>query len=242
MDQVSENANWQFSFDAVGLQPLTVGSGRLEEGAYAVKTLKAVQVPKKNNPSESHIKITVQLTEAGFEGIERDLYLQFPKGITAGMSDEEVRKHRFFARGWITLLQSVGYPASQITGTLSPNASVIVGRTAYINVEVEEEPVKDTFGNVVIENGAPRTRRSENRNFCTPDDYGKHRVKPTAKTSPSTTSSNGAVLMGPAVPQGFGALIQPPASGLPGLGAPLAQSALPGMQQGLAALLGARPA
>lgn len=214
----AENLNWAFSFDATGIEPTHVARELFEEGGYAAKIIKMVDVAKISDPTQRQIRVDLVVTEPGFEGRDTAIYLQYPRTPSQGMSDKEAQAARLSLQNLVALYRSVGYAPQQITGTLTVKAEFFVGRLAAFHVNHKEEVATDRYGNPQIEDGQPRMRINERRNFCTPEDYAKTSVsrRLVLKSGAAPAAASPAFPAVPAVPgQGNGV---PGAMGLPGTG------------------------
>lgn len=235
--------------DVSDLKPTGFGFEALEDGGYAARIVRYGNVGKKSGPGQQ-FQVDVVLTERGFEGIERSLYLQYPAENVQGMSEEDIRNHVTFPkRNWLAFASSIGYPDEVIAANaknLEITEDVIRNApgngTCVIGVRVVEEEVLDKYGK-----GTGRFRENENRNFITRSDYEKHSItrklaakqqasgaaqQPHQPQAPSTGLGGGA----PAPTRGaFGGGMPSPMGGAPN-GAPAPSAGL-----GLAGSMGARP-
>lgn len=182
--QIQGATNWALPLNTAGGRVLTYGGGRLPENlAFAVDIQTFSLQPKKSDPTKPIAKFTYVVSEPGFEGVERAGYAALPEPINAGDSDEAKRSKQFVHNNWITILASLGYNDQQINAIAAQglNAGTIAnapgGGKAYIFVTYEDQEKVDPITKQVITNpatGQAVTQESENRNFCSRENYLKY--------------------------------------------------------------------
>lgn len=187
-----------FGLDGRGVKALGVGGERLPIGAYQADVVSMIPQDKKGDSSKKVVNFTLTFVEPGYEGTERHLYMGPPRAITQGMSQDEIRAAQFVKRQWITFLRSRGYTEQQLQTENIPIGPHLIekGKRVYVFIDHEESDLIDeTTGQPVIDPATrqPRKRISEDRMFCTPEDYQKHRVGlKQAKKEASTLAAQAA--------------------------------------------------
>ena len=95
----------------------------------------------KSEPGAKVARITVSITEPGYEGATRNFNQRVPDSTEKGQNAR---------RGWRTLLEAVGYTAAQLDGSqgLRITADVIIGREGTFYHKPGQQGVQGSFDEI----------------------------------------------------------------------------------------------